>query len=97
MLVVSILRLVIELDHATSLKDKRSVVKSLKDRVQHRFRISVAEVDDNDSLARATLAAAVLSNSRSHGETVLAKVLAFAEENAEARISDVEVFSETYD
>ena len=58
---------------------------------------SVAEVDDNDSLGYATLAAAVVSNSRSHGESVLAKALAFAEENASARVSDVAVTSEVFD
>jgi len=97
MLVVSILHLSLELDEVWSLKDKRSVVKSLKDRVQRRFHVSVAEVDDNDSLGHARMAAAVVSNSRAHGEAVLAKVLAFAEENAEARISDVAIFSEVYD
>jgi uncharacterized protein YlxP (DUF503 family) len=97
MLVVSILQLAMELDYVSSLKDKRSVVKSLKDRMQRRFHISVAEVDDNDSLGHATIAAAVLSNSRSHGEAVLAKVLRFAEENADARIADVAIFSEVYE
>jgi uncharacterized protein len=97
MMVVSILQIAMELDYVTSLKEKRSIVKSLKDRLQRRFHISVAEVDDNDSLGHAWIAAAVLSNSRSHGEAVLARVLAFAEENAEARISDVAVFSEVYD
>lgn len=97
MLVVSILRLVLELDYVESLKDKRSVVKSLKDKMQLRFHITVAEVDDNDSLGHATMAAAVLSNSKSHGESVLAKVLSFAEKNASARIADVEIFSEVYE
>ena len=97
MLVVSVLHLALELDYVDSLKEKRSVVKSLKDKIQQRFKISVAEVDNHDSLARATLAAAVVSNSKSHGETVLAKVLSFAEENAAARVADVTIFSESYD
>ena len=97
MLVVSILHLALDLDYVDSLKEKRSVVKSLKDRIQQRFKISVAEVDNHDSLARASIAAAVVSNSRSHGETVLAKVLHFAEENADARVADVSIFSECYE
>ena len=97
MLVVSILHLSLELHGVDSLKGKRSVVKSLKDQIQHRFKLSVAEVDENDSLARAAIAAAVVSNSRTFGEGVLAKVLSFAEVHSEARIADVEVFSEIYD
>ncbi len=97
MLVVSILYFALELEHVGTLKEKRSVVKSLKDQLQHRFKLSVAEVDENDSLARATMAAAVVSNSKSHGETVLAKVLSFAEVHAQARMADVEIFSEVYD
>jgi hypothetical protein len=97
MLVVSILTFALELEHVESLKQKRSVVKSLKDQLQHRFKLSVAEVDENDSLARAMLAAAVVSNSRNHGEAVLAKVLSYAEVHAEARMVDVEVFSEVYE
>ncbi len=87
MLVVSILHLTLELDGVDSLKGKRSIVKSLKEQMQHRFRLSVAEVDSNDSLARAAIAAAVVSNSKTHGEEVLAKVLSFAEEHAQARIA----------
>jgi uncharacterized protein YlxP (DUF503 family) len=96
-LVVSLLRLVLELDYVDSLKEKRSVVKSLKDKLQLRFHISVAEVDNNDSLGHATIAAAVLSNSKTHGESVLAKVLSFAEVHASARIAQVDIFSEVYD
>ena len=97
MLVVSILTFTLELDHVDSLKAKRSIVKSLKEQIQHRFKLSVAEVDENDSLARGSIAAAVVSNSRTHGEGVLAKVLSYAEEHSEARIADVVVFSEVYD
>ena len=97
MLVVSILHLTLDLEGVDSLKAKRSVVKSLKEQMQHRFRLSVAEVDLNDSLSRAAIAAAVVSNSKAHGEEVLTKVLSYAEEHAEARIGDVEIFSEVYD
>ena len=97
MLVVSVLQLVIDLPDVQSLKEKRSVVKSLKDRLQQRFRMSVAEIDRHDSLQFAHLGAALVSNSRVHGEAVLAKALHYAEENAAGRISDVRIFSEVYD
>lgn len=95
-MVVSVLHFVIELPDAASLKDKRRVVLSAKTRLQNKFKISVAEVDLQDSLHYARLAAAVVSNSRRFGETVLQKALSFVEALAPGRIQDPEIFSEHY-
>jgi uncharacterized protein YlxP (DUF503 family) len=54
-----------------SLKDKRRVVKSLKDRLHHRFNVSAAEVDYQDSWQRAALACSVVTTDRRHAEEVL--------------------------
>ena len=54
-----------------SLKDKRRVVKSLKDRLHGRFNVSAAEVDHHDAWQRAALAASVVSTERRHAEEVL--------------------------
>ena len=54
-----------------SLKDKRRVVKSLKDRLHNRFNVSAAEVDYQDAWQRAALAASVVSTERRHAEEVL--------------------------
>lgn len=55
-----------------SLKDKRRIVKSLKDRLHHRFNVSAAEVDHQDSWQRAALACSVVTTERRHAEEVLA-------------------------
>jgi len=54
-----------------SLKDKRRLVKSLKDRLHDRFNVSAAEVDLQDVWQRAVLAASVVSTERRHAEEVL--------------------------
>ena len=54
-----------------SLKDKRSVLKSLKDRLHQRFNVSVAETAHQDLWQRAELAASVVSTDRHHAESVL--------------------------
>jgi uncharacterized protein YlxP (DUF503 family) len=46
----------------TSLKQKRSIVKSLTGRLKSRFNISIAEVDHNDNKTSAVIAAAIVSN-----------------------------------
>lgn len=60
--------------HAHSLKDKRHVVKSLKDRLRNRFNVSVAEIDYQDLWQSALLAAVTVSGSRGHAEQVLQSV-----------------------
>jgi len=54
-----------------SLKDKRAVLKSLKDRLHQRFNVSVAETAHQDLWQRAELAASVVSTDRRHAESVL--------------------------
>ena len=54
-----------------SLKDKRRVIKSLKDRLHQRFNVSAAEVDHQDAWQRAALACSVVSTDRRHAEEVL--------------------------
>ena len=54
-----------------SLKDKRSVLKSLKDRLHQRFNVSVAETAHQELWQRAELTASVVSTDRRHAESVL--------------------------
>ena len=95
-MVVSMIQLLIELHDITSIKDKRRAVKSLKDKLIRRYRISVAEVDLQHSLSFTQLGAAVVSNSKSHGETIMQKVLHFTEEECLGRIQDVQIVSEQF-
>jgi uncharacterized protein YlxP (DUF503 family) len=95
-MIVSMIQILIELPDVTSIKDKRRVVKSLKDKLIRRYRISVAEVDLQDSLSFTQLGAAVVSNSRTHGEARMQKVLHFVEEECLGRIQDVQIVSEHF-
>lgn len=66
------LELQIELSH--SLKDKRHVVKGLKDRLRNKFNVSVAEIAHQDSWQRSTLAVVTVSGDRQFAEQVLQAV-----------------------
>lgn len=61
----------LEILGAQSLKEKRSVVKSLKDRLHDRFNLSVAETAHQDLWQRAQITAAVVSGDGKHAESVL--------------------------
>ena len=95
-MVVSMIQFRIELPPLESIKDKRRIVVSLKEKLANKFHLSVAEVGDLDSARFARLGAALVSNSKSFGESVMHKALAFVEKNCEGVLLDAEVMSETY-
>ncbi len=68
---VAVLILELRLEDSHSLKDKRHVVKGLKDRLRTRFNVSVAEIDHQDLWQRAVVAAVTVSSGRQHVEQVL--------------------------
>ena len=74
-MVVGVLTLELAVPGAMSLKDKRRVVKGLKDRLAHRHNISVAEVDALDEHRRAELGVAMVSNDARFVESCLSKIV----------------------
>lgn len=68
---VGVLRVRLSLPGARSLKDKRRVVLSFKDRIAARLRVSVAEVGDLDHPGLSTLGIAVVSNEAAQCDRVL--------------------------
>jgi uncharacterized protein YlxP (DUF503 family) len=78
----------LHLDGCHSLKDKRHILRSLKDRVRARFNVSVAETDHNDLWQRAEISVCVVSNARSHAQDVLRQVDRLVAGAAGARVID---------
>ena len=64
----------LSLAECRSLKDKRRVVKSLKDRLRKRFNVSVAETAYQDAWSRAELSVALVGSDGRYAESVLSKV-----------------------
>lgn len=75
---------------ARSLKDKRRVLKSLKDRLAARYNVSVAEVDHLDSRQRATLGVALVSNDAAHAHSCLDKLVDFVRQQRGLSLIDYE-------
>jgi hypothetical protein len=75
---VGIMRLGLHVPGARSLKDKRMVVRSFRDRVRARFDVSIAEVADQDLHQRATFGVAVISGDSRICDEVLASVASLA-------------------
>jgi len=75
--VVGVLRLVLYLPENHSLKGKRSVLRSIKQRVANKFNVSIAECEDHDSWQRVTLGVAQIGNDRDHVDRSLRQVSDF--------------------
>jgi len=77
---IGLLTLEIHIPDSRSLKDKRQVLRSLKDRLRGRFNVAVAELDHQESWQRAQVGIVSLSNDAAHLEQSLQAVLKEAEE-----------------
>jgi len=73
-----------------SLKDKRSIVKSLIERLRSRFNASVAEVDHNDSRSSGVIGIAVVSNDKTHAAQQLEAIERFIRQDGRFGVGEVE-------
>lgn len=76
---VAELILTIRIEHSRSLKDRRQVVRSLKEKLRHGFNISVAELDEAITWQSATIGAAAISGSRDYLRGLMREVESAAE------------------
>ena len=87
-MVVGVLQFELLIPWAESLKDKRSVVRSLKDRLHRQHLVSIAEVGTQDILNVATLGLAVVSESGAHAASVLDRIEAKLRGMTDAELGD---------
>ena len=71
---IAYLTLEVRIEAAHSLKDKRQVVRSLKDRLRAKFNIAIAEIEETGLWQRATLGAVSVSSSRDYLAGLMANV-----------------------
>jgi uncharacterized protein len=88
---VGLLQLKLNVVQAQSLKDKRRVVKSFKDRLRNRHNASVAEVDDLDAHRWSVVAVAMVGNDRRYLEGALQSVVTEAQRHRDMILSDWQV------
>ncbi len=74
MATIGVLTLELRLENSHSLKEKRHVVKGLRDRLHNKFNVSVAEIDCQDLWQRAVVAAVTVSPDKVQAEKVLQSV-----------------------
>lgn len=85
---VGILQFELFIPGSHSLKEKRHVVKSLKERAKQKFNIAIAEVEDQDLLAKSTLAAVTVGNDAQFVEKTMQAVLQFVSNYRDSELGD---------
>src|SRR3954467_7547284 len=97
-MVVGVLRLTFYIHGASSLKDKRQVLRKVVDRLRSRFNVAVAEVGDNDNWQRAQVGICAVANDHSFVNQVLDKCVRDAGAIAEIinREMEIETYSEMH-
>ncbi len=89
---VGVAKITLRLAGSFSLKDKRRVVNSVRDRVRSKFNVAVAEVDQNDAWQTAVIGVTCVSNNVRHADQTLDKILAFIEsDRPDAEVIDCEM------
>jgi uncharacterized protein len=89
-MVVGTLKIEFRIQDNHSLKDKRKILRSMVDRVKHKFNASVAEVGSNDNWQRIELGVTTVGNDRRHIDSSLSNILEFIESMYLAEIVHVE-------
>ncbi|HZT56705.1 MAG TPA: DUF503 domain-containing protein [Burkholderiaceae bacterium] len=95
MLHIGVLQFTLEIPYAESLKDKRNVIKALKDRLRRSFNVSIAEVDDLDECTVATLGAVVAGSDVPHLNSTLDHLLNTLQDWRDGTLADhqLEIFT----
>ena len=88
---VGVLEIDLLLRGNSSLKGKRKVLNSIKDRTRGKFNVSIAEVDHNDLLQRARIGVCCVSNDKVHAGRVLGEIVKFIEGNFESELLDYSI------
>jgi uncharacterized protein YlxP (DUF503 family) len=74
-----------------SLKEKRMVVKSVIDKVKHRFNVSIAEIENLDMHQSIVIGIACVSNSTKHANSSIQNVIEYIEQNTDAVLENIEI------
>ncbi len=88
---IGVLKVAIHIPGAQSLKDKRMIVKSIKDKVRSQFNVSVAEVDGQDKWQTATIAFAMVSNDNRYIDSCLQNILSLVRSKGGCEVCETEM------
>lgn len=90
-MLVGTLLVEVHIPGSTSLKEKRQVVKSIVQRVQNRFNVSIAELNNEDLWQRATIGVAMVGDNQEHIQRKLQLVVNFMDAEPRWEVMRIEM------
>ena len=90
-MIIGVLQLELSIGDAMSLKDKRRVIRSLKDRIAHAHNVSIAEVGALDEHRRSIIGMAMVSNDSRYIEGALSKLVDFVKTVGSVDLIDYQI------
>jgi uncharacterized protein len=88
---IGVLQLELSVTDAMSLKDKRRVILSIKDRIRHEHNVSIAEVGALDEHRRSILGIAMVANDKRYVEGALSKLVDFVRTVSQVNLTDYQI------
>lgn len=88
---IGVLRAYFQIPGAHSLKEKRRVMRSLKDRLFSQFNVSVAEIGSNDIWQAGEIGIVTVGNERRHIDSVMQKVMNFVDIAPDIRVIECDI------
>ncbi len=89
-MVIGVVRIELYLSECQSLKDKRSITRSLIQRMRNKFNAAIAEVDNHEFWQKSTLGVAVIGGSTAHADSQLQSIVVFIEQQPMVVITNIE-------
>jgi uncharacterized protein YlxP (DUF503 family) len=83
-MIVAVALFELHIEYAQSLKDKRQVVRSLRDRLRRQFHVSANEVALHDVHQRARMAVSLIADRKDSADSLLDRIQQFVESNSNA-------------
>jgi hypothetical protein len=90
-MIIGILKLELYIPGTTSLKGKRMVLRSLKDKIRRNFNVSISELDDHDKWQKTTIGIAVIGPNKGVVNSLLDKLLNFIESFGDIELSNYDM------
>lgn len=90
-MVVGIVKLLIFVSCSNNLKEKRMVLRSLKNKLRNNFNISIIEIDDHNKWQKSTLALAAIGRDKSNLNSLISNVINYIGENNHIQLLDYEM------
>lgn len=89
-MIIASLRTELYLPGCSSLKEKRFILKSIKDRLRNKFNVSLCESGFHDKWQRSELSIVTVSNDRRRLDSVVQSIISFIESDHRIVITDIE-------